>query len=95
MASLTGGGLEIQSSIPEYSSNTTIGLNKFQVCSLSTVSEDTTRTYNFNGTCLFIISNGNISYNGTSYLRSVFGTSISMRQNSTGDAFKIAAIRIY
>lgn len=55
MASLTGGGLEIQTSIPNHKANSNndvnIILNKFQFCKFRPYNTSRTR-FNFSGTCL-------------------------------------------
>ena len=78
MASLTGGGLEIQTSIPNYNCSTggtqSITLIKHQVCSI-TLNSTTRSKFNFSGTCIIIYPKSGVSSNNNENLYTTSGTS--------------------
>lgn len=107
MASLTGSGLQIQSSIPSYTSSTSnISLNYFQVCSLRGGYIDGEgyeqyggpQVYHLSGMNLFIIPERfYISYPeaSTTGAATVFGSSIRVSASGSSVPVVVGALRIY
>lgn len=98
MASLTSGGLEIQSSIPSYSAESqNITLNKFQFCKLIPGDPDNPRSFNLSGMNLFVYyRESGINYWNGSYWSSigiVLGSGGSFKSSDV-ESF-IVAMRIY
>lgn len=95
MASLTGSGLSIQSSIPAYtSSRSNISLQYFQVCSLSGAGGDGIQTYSLSGMCMFILPFNYWLSTGAGY-DTVFGSTIKVRSGNSSETATIGALRIY
>lgn len=102
MASLTSGGLEIQTSIPTYTNGATnINLSKFQICSITgggTIDDSNynggAKKYTFSGMCIFIVPRPNWLPNSTTNY-SPFGSQILVNYGGSGATLTIGALRIY
>ena len=95
MASLTSGGLEIQSSIPTYSASQNITLNKFQFCKLIPGDREESRSFHLSGMNLFIYYAASEWWDGNEWSGAgiVLGSGGSFR--SDVPVAYIAAMRIY